>query len=391
MQLLQECYLLDNIQILNEGGKKGPMRIRGVFQRADEENVNKRIYRKPLLESQIERLKPFVNERRLTGELDHPASETVRLANASHLITNLYMKGNEVIGECELLNTPAGLTAQSLINDGVKLGISSRGMGTLSEDSEGKRYVNDDFRLITFDLVADPSTRGAFPALSESMLVESTRILQESARESAFIVLLEAKLQSKLSAGNYDYDEVKDSKFLAKHPPKLRRMKFKGIPNRAANPKKKYPHGQKFGRRKSSEILARAMNKKKGDTNPRNTERSFDTGPEVTSAIERKQQDLRNRARQEARAKGKSYRDPIGNRRGRTLSDEENVKRNKERMSRNLLNKMTRKDEGCSKAKKVLDRVHKGKYDDEIFGPPKQIDTIDKAGKLVKRIIPKKK
>lgn len=195
--LLQECFIL-KAQIISESSKHGTLKIRGVFQRCDEKNNNGRIYPKLILEREIERLKESFKERRLLGELDHPSYDNVKLSNASHLITNLYFKGSEVIGEAELLSTPAGLVAQSLIKDGVKVGISSRGMGTLSEGKDGK-VVNEDYKMITFDLVADPSTKGAFPGLTESSEIKNKVVetYNQVIREKTFISLLEHKLKKK--------------------------------------------------------------------------------------------------------------------------------------------------------------------------------------------------
>ena len=197
MQLLQDVFIIENLQILNEGAKNGVMKIRGTFQRAMEANNNGRIYPTAVLENQISRLQPLITERRLCGELDHPQNETVKLSNASHLVTKLEMKGNEVIGEAEVLKTPAGLTAQALISGGVKIGISSRGMGTLSEDHTGNKIVNEDFKLVTFDLVADPSTRGAYPGIAEST---ESRFAREThsrlKKESNFLTLLDQRFRS---------------------------------------------------------------------------------------------------------------------------------------------------------------------------------------------------
>ena len=197
MQLLQDVFIIENLQILNEGAKNGVMKIRGTFQRAMEANNNGRVYPTAVLENQISRLQPLITERRLCGELDHPQNETVKLSNASHLVTKLEMKDNEVIGEAEVLKTPAGLTAQALINGGVKIGISSRGMGTLSEDHTGNKIVNEDFKLVTFDLVADPSTRGAYPGIAEST---ESRFAREThsrlKKESNFLTLLDQRFRS---------------------------------------------------------------------------------------------------------------------------------------------------------------------------------------------------
>ena len=196
MQLLQDTFIIENLQVLSEGKGDGKMRVSGIFGRTNEKNNNGRIYPTAVLESQLQKVSPLISERRLCGELDHPQNDTVKLSNASHLITKLSMKGNELIGEAELLNTPAGLTAQALINGGVKIGISSRGMGTLSEDQNGDKIVNEDFRLVTFDLVADPSTRGAFPALAESTESQFVRDSQKKlTKESNFITMLESKMK----------------------------------------------------------------------------------------------------------------------------------------------------------------------------------------------------
>jgi hypothetical protein len=196
MQLLEDTFIIENLQILNEGRGTGPMKISGCFQRADEANNNKRIYSKPLLEREINKLSDAMSERRLMGELDHPQHDSVKLSNVSHLITGLSMKGKEVIGEAEILSTPSGKVAQALIEAGVKIGISSRGMGTVSENFDGTRNVNEDFRLITWDIVADPSTRGAYPDLTESTQIQEIidRVLPEAQKVKNFTTLLKEEL-----------------------------------------------------------------------------------------------------------------------------------------------------------------------------------------------------
>lgn len=196
MQLLQDTFIIENLTVLSEGKNNGKMRVKGIFGRCNEKNNNGRIYPTSVLESQLQKVQPLINERRLCGELDHPQNDTVKLSNASHLITNLIMKGNELIGEAEILDTPAGLTAQALIRGGVKIGISSRGMGTLSEDANGDKIVNEDYRLVTFDLVADPSTRGAFPGLSESTESKFVKDSQDKlSKEGNLVTMLKSKLR----------------------------------------------------------------------------------------------------------------------------------------------------------------------------------------------------
>lgn len=192
--ILQDVFLLDNLQVISESKEKGTMKISGTFQRAEEANTNNRIYKKPILEGQIKKLQPLIEGRRLCGELDHPIYDMVKLSNASHLITKLNMKGNEVFGEAEILNTPAGKIVQALIKDKVKIGISSRGVGTLTEDeNKNVKYVNDDFNLITFDIVGDPSTRGAYPELSENTEIVK-KVVNRVLGEEVFVIMLKDKL-----------------------------------------------------------------------------------------------------------------------------------------------------------------------------------------------------
>jgi hypothetical protein len=224
MQLLQDVFIVENLQILTEGKTNPTVKVRGVFGRCNEENKNGRTYPTKVMEGQITKVQPLIEERRLCGELDHPQNDTVKLSNASHLVTKLEMKGNELIGEAEILNTPAGLTAKALIEGGVKVGISSRGMGTLSEDAHGQKIVNEDFRLVTFDLVADPSTRGAFPGLSESTESKFARESQDKLKkESNFVTMIEARLRDSYAPF---LEEAKKKKKKAK-----KKGKKKGFPD----------------------------------------------------------------------------------------------------------------------------------------------------------------
>lgn len=239
--LLTDVFIMERMEVLEEGSGNKTMKVRGVFQRAEESNNNGRVYPTKVLNNQVGKLQSMISERRLCGELDHPQNDSVKLSNASHLITKLEMKGNEVIGEAEILNTPAGLTAKALINGGVKIGISSRGMGTLSEDSKGQKIVNEDFNLITFDLVADPSTRGAYPMVSESktrsFVNESTTRLK---KEETFVTLLKNKFNQAyntfieesshmgLKGNQYKLDLNRSGKLDSQDFAMLRRGKKKG-------------------------------------------------------------------------------------------------------------------------------------------------------------------
>jgi len=141
--------------------ENGAMFLTGVMQRADAQNGNGRVYPKGILEREIENYKKIVKERRALGELDHPDDSVVNLKNASHMITDVWWDGNDVMGKAQILNTPSGQVLKELVNAGVKLGISSRGLGSVSEQM-GKTIVEDDFQLICFDFVSEPSTSGAF-------------------------------------------------------------------------------------------------------------------------------------------------------------------------------------------------------------------------------------
>ena len=169
--LLVDYFDFDSLQILEENKSTGTMKLQGICQRAGVPNKNNRIYEKTLLEREFKKLTPMIGERRLIGELDHPTGPTVSLKNASHIITEVTFKGDDALCIVELLNTPAGKVAQSLIKDGVKLGISSRAVGSLeSPGNDGVQRVNEnDFKLITWDLVADPSTKEAFIGINESV------------------------------------------------------------------------------------------------------------------------------------------------------------------------------------------------------------------------------
>ena len=198
-QFIQDVFVIENLQVLTEGKTNPITKVRGIFGRVNETNKNGRKYPTKVMQGQLNQVQPMIEARRLCGELDHPQNDTVKLSNASHLITKLELKGDELIGEAEILNTPAGMTAKALIEGGVCLGISSRGMGTLSEDADGSKVVNDDFKLVTFDLVAEPSTRGAYPgAISESTEGSSTFVedsINKLTKEQNFVQMIEQKLR----------------------------------------------------------------------------------------------------------------------------------------------------------------------------------------------------
>ena len=143
----------------------GKLVVRGVLQRADTKNQNGRVYPKEILMREAKKyFKNFIDQKRAMGELDHPESSVVNLANVSHNITEMSWNGDDLVGTVEVLGTPSGNILKELFKSGIKLGISSRGMGsveTMNEDGDSQE-VQDDFELIAFDFVSNPSTHGAF-------------------------------------------------------------------------------------------------------------------------------------------------------------------------------------------------------------------------------------
>ena len=145
-----------------EDGKKN-YKIKGGFMQADIKNRNGRVYPMEILQKEVKRYnKQYINEKRAFGELGHPDGPTVNLERASHMITGLYPDGKNFIGEAKILSTPMGNIVKNLMDEGAKLGVSSRGMGSLDQKN-GANYVRDDFYLATAaDIVADPSAPNAF-------------------------------------------------------------------------------------------------------------------------------------------------------------------------------------------------------------------------------------
>lgn len=139
----------------------GKIILKGVLQRCDTINQNGRIYPRSILEREILNYQKFIKENRSLGECDHPDSSVIELKNASHIVREARMEGDCVYGTVEILDTPAGQIIQSLINSGVTLGISSRGVGSTRREGNNQ-IVQDDYQLICFDMVSEPSTPGAF-------------------------------------------------------------------------------------------------------------------------------------------------------------------------------------------------------------------------------------
>ena len=139
----------------------GKVLLKGILQKSDTLNQNGRVYPRSILEREVRNYQKFIQENRALGECDHPDSSVVELKNASHIIREASMDGDVCYGVIELLNTPSGKILQSLVESGVTLGISSRGVGTTRSEG-GNQIVQEDFQLICFDMVSEPSTPGAF-------------------------------------------------------------------------------------------------------------------------------------------------------------------------------------------------------------------------------------
>ena len=144
--------------------EKKPLIVSGIIQRAEAENQNKRVYPYKTLMNEIKNyIDGPIKERRALGELDHPDSSVINLQNVSHNITEIKVKGNDVYGTFEILDTPAGRILKELFNNNITVGVSSRGMGWVEENlNDGTLEVQDDFELLCWDFVSTPSTHGAF-------------------------------------------------------------------------------------------------------------------------------------------------------------------------------------------------------------------------------------
>jgi hypothetical protein len=184
--LLREYYELCEggvcQDLLTEAEKRfvseGGMILSGIMQKSDTQNGNGRVYPHNVLMREVKNYQKLVKERRALGELDHPEDSVINLKNASHMVTDVWWNGSDVMGKVQVLNTPSGNILRSLVESGVKLGISSRGMGSVSEN-QGATMVEDDFQLICFDFVSEPSTPGAF-MMKEAKELQNPNIFNRS-------------------------------------------------------------------------------------------------------------------------------------------------------------------------------------------------------------------
>jgi hypothetical protein len=196
-----------------EGGGKN-YKIKGIFLQADIKNRNGRVYPMEVLQKEVSRYnKKFINENRAYGELGHPDGPTVNLERVSHMVTSLTPDGKNFIGEAKIMATPMGEIVKSLMNEGGKLGVSSRGMGSLNQKN-GANYVRDDFYLATAaDIVADPSAPNAFV---EGIMEGKEWVWNNGALIEAELVELRRKFDVKKRKRDAKVEALEFAKFLKK-------------------------------------------------------------------------------------------------------------------------------------------------------------------------------
>jgi len=184
----------DRVMVESAGGEKVPvLRIGGQFQRANRPNANGRIYPLNVLRNAVENLQEDIKERRVLGEFDHPPDAKIHLDRVSHLITKLWMEGDVVFGECEVLEkTQFGQQLHALLESGVNIGISSRGVGDMETTIyEGEEYyqVMPGYGFVTFDMVAEPSVHGSFMSVVENRnRLQEKRIISAKAVNEGQVV-----------------------------------------------------------------------------------------------------------------------------------------------------------------------------------------------------------
>ena len=214
MKLMSET--MENVEYITEASKGGEKvyKIRGTFLQADVKNRNGRIYPMEILEKEVSRYnKKFINENRAYGELGHPEGPTVNLERVSHMVTELYPDGKNFIGEAKIMETPMGKIVKNIMNEGGKLGVSSRGMGSLNQKN-GANYVRDDFYLATAaDIVADPSAPNAFV---EGIMEGKEWVWNNGALIESELVELRRKFDVKKRNRDVKVEALEFAKFLKK-------------------------------------------------------------------------------------------------------------------------------------------------------------------------------
>tara|TARA_B100000029_G_scaffold115155_1_gene107635 strand:- start:440 stop:1087 length:648 start_codon:yes stop_codon:yes gene_type:complete len=214
MKLISEA--VEDVEYITEeadNGKKN-YKIRGIFMQADIKNRNGRVYPYEVLEKEVRKYnKNFINEKRAYGELGHPDGPTVNLERVSHMITKLHPDGKNFMGEAKILGTPMGNIVKNLMDEGAKLGVSSRGMGSL-DSKNGANYVRDDFYLATAaDIVADPSAPNAFV---EGIMEGKEWVWNNGSLVEAHVAELKKKFDVIQRQRNAKFEALEFAKFLKK-------------------------------------------------------------------------------------------------------------------------------------------------------------------------------
>ena len=207
-EAVEEAELI--VEANDKGGKN--YKIRGIFMQADVKNRNGRVYPMEVLEKEVTKYnKNFIKENRAFGELGHPEGPTVNLERVSHMITKLHPDGKNFIGEAKIMDTPMGKIVKNLMDEGGKLGVSSRGMGSL-DSKNGANYVRDDFYLATAaDIVADPSAPNAFV---EGIMEGKEWIWNNGALVEAHVADLKKKFDVKQRQKQANMEALEFAKFL---------------------------------------------------------------------------------------------------------------------------------------------------------------------------------
>ena len=213
MKLISE-HFSDDVEYITEAtedGKKN-FKLKGIFMQAEIKNRNGRVYPMEVLEKEVRRYnKEQIKENRAFGELGHPEGPTINLERASHMITALYPDGKNFIGEAKILSTPMGKIVENLMEDGAKLGVSSRGMGSLNQKN-GANYVRNDFYLATAaDIVADPSAPNAFV---EGIMEGKDWVWNNGSLVEAELVRMKSRIERRTRSRHAKEDALEFAKFL---------------------------------------------------------------------------------------------------------------------------------------------------------------------------------
>ena len=216
LKLISEHIEQDTDYLIEQDEKTGNKnyKIKGIFMQADIKNRNGRIYPMEVLNKEDKRYnKEYINQKRAFGELGHPDGPTVNLERASHMISDLYPDGKNFIGEAKILSTPMGEIVKSLMDDGAKLGVSSRGMGSLDQKN-GANYVRNDFYLATAaDIVADPSAPYAFV---EGIMEGKEWVWNNGLIKEADIAQMKDNIEENYAKRNAKANALEFAKFLQK-------------------------------------------------------------------------------------------------------------------------------------------------------------------------------